>query len=110
MGVGYNPDPRAVPLNAKYEDGLQMAQANLTEANRPLVSLRGKLEKAKAEIPETIVDAAMLKEMRAELEDAIGVAQASISFVETALADAEEKLTHVRRELPLMMEFDICQR
>jgi len=103
--LGFNPDPRAIPLNAQYEAELQTAQADLTEANKALMSLRGKLVEVEAETPETIVDAAMLKEMRAELEDAIGAAQATVSFAESEVDEAETKLAHVRRELPLQVEF-----
>ena len=95
--VGLNIDPRAIPLNEKYEQELAEAQDNLTIVETELKKLHEKLARVEAETPETIVDAFMLKEMKAELEAAIGSTQASVSFADVELRDAETKLDIVRQ-------------
>ena len=103
--IGFNPDERAIPLNERYEDELTVAKSKLASAEAALKDLRKKLGEVETDTPETIIDAAMLKEMRAELDEAIKIAQNNVYAASADVDNAKEKLNIVRDELPLEVEF-----
>ena len=102
---GLNTDRRAVPLNEQAESDLTEAQSNLASAEATLKSLEKKLEAAEKIEPETVVDEAMIDACKMLLEDAISDAKMEVEATEATFDDATAKLAHVRRELPLEVEF-----
>lgn len=104
--VGLNIDERAVPLNERYEQELDEAKNELSNAKSSLKNLRDEFMKMEAETPENIDEVAMLKEIKTELTETITGAELRFYAAEAIVDDAEAKLDIIRRELPLMMQFD----
>ena len=103
--VGLNIDERAIPLNERYEVELAETMGDLTSAEAALDSLKKRLEKVNAAEPERFIENVAVAIIKMETEMAITAARGAAMQAQKNLDDAKKKLTIVRLELPLMMEF-----
>lgn len=103
--VGLNIDPRAIPLNKLYEDELSEAKSDLASAKKTLKDLGARLSIVN-DVDPSKVDEINIEAARTMLEGLIKTTELKIYDAEAIVDDAELKLDIVRRELPLMMEFN----
>ncbi|HEY4475007.1 MAG: hypothetical protein A3J46_03285 [Candidatus Yanofskybacteria bacterium RIFCSPHIGHO2_02_FULL_41_11] len=104
--IGLNIDPRAIPLNEKYEEEMQAAGLILTVLESDLKRLENRLEDISKAPEGDIITEFMLLAAHVDLEEQLEIARDNITTATMAVDDAETKLNIVRRELPLMMSFN----
>lgn len=103
--IGLNIDPRAVPLNEKYEQELAEAKSKLASAEAAIRSIEKKLEDVSKAPEGDILTESMLLAAYVTLEDQLEILQDDLRTATLAVDDAEAKLDIVRREVPLEVEF-----